>query len=155
VITGSFIIALFVYVYLIMDEWTNKQLTIQKGEVRSIYQRRARNHSDPLLKILGVIQINDIYTHQVSSIMYKYNAKMLSINFIKYFTEDSAVHVHNTRSADVSTEEGGGRLIAKRQGKQSSLRFLTDGTHFKFRCNFHGINLRRYMFRKLRWRMHI
>jgi len=32
--------------------------------------------------------------------MYKYNANMLPINFINYFTKHSAVHVHNTRSAD-------------------------------------------------------
>jgi len=46
------------------------------------------------------MKINDIYTHQVSSFMYKYNANMLPINFINYFTKSSAVHVHNTRSAD-------------------------------------------------------
>jgi len=31
--------------------------------------------------------------------MYTYNTNMLPINFINYFTESSAVHVHNTRSA--------------------------------------------------------
>jgi len=57
-------------------------------------------HSDSFFKILGVMKINDIYTHQVSSFMYKYNTNMLPINFINYFTKSSAVHVHNTRSAD-------------------------------------------------------
>jgi len=46
------------------------------------------------------MKINDIYTHQVSSFMYKYNTYMLPINFVNYFTKISTVHVHNTRSAD-------------------------------------------------------
>jgi len=32
--------------------------------------------------------------------MYKYNANILPINFINYFTKNSVVHVHNTRSAE-------------------------------------------------------
>jgi len=32
--------------------------------------------------------------------MYKYNASMLPIKFINYLTKYSAIHVHNTRSAD-------------------------------------------------------
>jgi len=34
-------------------------------------QRKDRT-SDPLFKILGVMKINDIYTYEVSSFMYKY-----------------------------------------------------------------------------------
>jgi len=49
-----------------------------------------------IFKILGVMKINDIYTHQVSSFMYKYNTNMLPINFLNYFTKSSAVHLHNT-----------------------------------------------------------
>jgi len=49
---------------------------------------------------MGVMKINDIHTHQVSSFMYKYNANMLPKNFINYFTKSSAIHVHNTRSAN-------------------------------------------------------
>jgi len=43
------------------------------------------------------MKINDIYTHQVSSFMYKYNANLLLINFINYFTK---FHVYYTGSAD-------------------------------------------------------
>jgi len=51
-------------------------------------------------RLLGIRKINDIYTHRVSSFMYKYNTNMLPTNFINYFTKSSAVRVHNTRSAD-------------------------------------------------------
>jgi len=48
----------------------------------------------------GVLKINDIYAHQVSSFIYKYNANMLPMNVINYFIKNSVVHVHNTSSAD-------------------------------------------------------
>jgi len=35
--------------------------------------------------------------------------------------------------------------IAQTQGGSRLLVLLTYGTRFKFRCNFHGINLRRYI----------
>jgi len=57
-------------------------------------------HSDPLFKILGVVKINGFNIHQISTFVYKYNANMLPINVINCFTNNSAVHVHNTRSAD-------------------------------------------------------
>jgi len=47
-------------------------VTTQKRAVRCICQRKAMTHSDPFFKIFGVMKINDIYTHQVSSFMYKY-----------------------------------------------------------------------------------
>jgi len=43
---------------------------------------------DPLFKILGVMKINDIYTQQVSTFMYKYDVNMLPINFISYFYKE-------------------------------------------------------------------
>jgi len=46
------------------------------------------------------MKIKDIYIHQVSSFMNKYNTNMLPINYINYFTKSSAVHVHNTMSVD-------------------------------------------------------
>jgi len=49
------------------------------------------------------MKINDIYTHQVSSFMYKYNTNMLPINFINYFTQSSAVHVHNNTGVPITS----------------------------------------------------
>jgi len=72
----------------------------RKRAVRSTCQRKASMESDPLFKILSVMKINYIYTHQVSAFMYKYSANMLPINFINYFTKSSAVHVHNSSIAD-------------------------------------------------------
>jgi len=62
-------------------------LTIQKRAVGSICQRKARSHWDSLVKILGVMKIINVYTHQVSNFIYKYNTNMLPINFINYFTK--------------------------------------------------------------------
>jgi len=76
-------------------------LNIQKRTVVSICQCKARTHSDPLFTILGLMKINDIYTQQFSSFMYKYNANMLPINFINNYTKNSAVHVHSTSSLGV------------------------------------------------------
>jgi len=78
-------------------------LTKQKravGHYRSICQAyaNAKQYSGPLLKIMGVMKINDIYTLQVYSFMYKYYTNMLPINLINYFTMSSAVH--STMSAD-------------------------------------------------------
>jgi len=48
------------------------------------------------------LENNDIYSQQVSSFIYKHNANILGlpINFINYLSYNSAIHVHNTTSAN-------------------------------------------------------
>jgi len=73
---------------------------VQKRAVRNICNVSKMTHAAPLFKKLGILKINDIYTQQVSQFMYKFNQDLLPENFQKYFSKNSTVHHHNTRSAD-------------------------------------------------------
>jgi len=80
---------------------------VEKSRVFHILQRSRIDRKEDLgfhvCKYSFARRVSPVWntlSHDVSSFMYKYNANMLPINFINYFTKNSAIHVHNTRSAN-------------------------------------------------------
>ena len=92
---------------------------LQKKAVRIITNSSYLAHSAPLLKELGILNIEDLYQHQYAMFMFDYDRGSLPKTFDSYFVKVSDVHSHQTRSSSsnklalpmVNTNKHGNSLI--------------------------------------------
>ena len=72
---------------------------LQKKAVRIISNSSYLAHTAPLLKELGILNIEDLYQHQYALFMFDYDRGSLPKTFNSYFCKVSDVHSHQTRSS--------------------------------------------------------
>ena len=76
-----------------------KLFLLQKKAVRIISNSSYLAHTAPLLKELGILNIEDLYQHQYALFMFDYDRGSLPKTFNSYFCKVSDVHSHQTRSS--------------------------------------------------------
>ena len=76
-----------------------KLFLFQKKAVRIISNSSYLAHTAPLLKELGILNIEDLYQHQYALFMFDYDRGSLPKTFNSYFCKVSDVHSHQTRSS--------------------------------------------------------
>ena len=72
---------------------------LQKKAVRIISNSSYLAHTAPLLKELGILNIEDLYQHQYALFMFDYDRGSLPKTFNSYFCKVSDIHSHQTRSS--------------------------------------------------------
>ena len=75
---------------------------LQKRATRAITCSKFDSHTEPLLKLLKLLKINDIYVLNNLTFYYKYIHKMLPPFFGTFeITFSSHIHAYNTRQKDI------------------------------------------------------
>ena len=69
---------------------------MQKKAIQVITFSRFDHHSNPLLKLLGVIIFPDLVMYHIRAFMYKYHNHLLPSVFNSFFTKVDQVHSYNT-----------------------------------------------------------
>ena len=70
---------------------------LQKRAVRSITLNKYNAHTEPILKSLGLLKVNDIFTLQCLKFYFKCTHERVPTTFASFFTRNTARHDHNTR----------------------------------------------------------
>ena len=72
---------------------------IQKTAIRIISFSEPRSHSEPLLKFLNLLNLNDISNLQVLSFVYQWSGRLFPPCFSDYFKFTSTGHSYSTRQS--------------------------------------------------------
>jgi len=79
--------------------WGNANLStlkktnvLQKKALRCITNSKFNSHTEPLFKSTELLKLNDLYTLEVSKIMYKYQSKRLPETFNNLYSYNHQVH---------------------------------------------------------------
>ena len=70
---------------------------LQKRAVRIITLNKYNAHTEPILKSLGLLKVNDIFTLQCLKFYFKCTHERVPTTFASFFTRNTARHDHNTR----------------------------------------------------------
>ena len=70
---------------------------IHKRAVRTIVGARIYEHTQPIIKKLKLLNLNEIYIYFVQLFMYKYHHEILPSVFEGMFVSNSSIHTHFTR----------------------------------------------------------
>src|ERR1043165_7203578 len=70
---------------------------LQKRLVRIIAGVNYLAHSSPLFKSLNLLSINNLYRHQLATLMYRHQSGLLPSIFKNFFSTNSDLHHYNTR----------------------------------------------------------
>ena len=70
---------------------------LQKRAVRNITLNKYNAHTEPILKSLGLLKVNDIFTLQCLKFYFKCTHERVPITVASFFTRNTARHDHNTR----------------------------------------------------------
>ena len=70
---------------------------LQKRAVRIITLNKYNAHTEPILKSLGLLKVNDIFTLQCLTFYFKCTHGRVTTSFALFFTRNTARHDHNTR----------------------------------------------------------
>ena len=70
---------------------------LQKRAVRIITVNKYNAHTEPILKSLGLLKVNDIFTLQYLKFYFKCTHRRVQTSFALFFTRNTARHDHNTR----------------------------------------------------------
>ena len=73
-------------------------LKLQKKAVRIISHSTYLAHSEPILKSLNILNVNDIYTFHVAIFMYLCFKQILPKSLSNHFKFNNNVHTYSTRS---------------------------------------------------------
>ena len=70
---------------------------LQKRAVRIITLNKYNAHTEPILKSLGLLKLNDIFTLQCLTFYFKCTHGRVPASFALFFTRNTVRHDHNTR----------------------------------------------------------
>ena len=76
---------------------TSRLSKLQKRAVRIITRNKYNVHTEPILKYIGLLKVNDIFTLQCLKFYFKCTHVRAPILFASFFTRNTARHDHNTR----------------------------------------------------------
>ena len=76
---------------------TSRLSKLQKRAVRIITRNKYNAHTEPILKYLGLLKVNDIFTLQCLKFYFKCTHGRAPLFFASFFTRNTARHDHNTR----------------------------------------------------------
>ena len=92
---------------------------IEKKAIRIISFSEPKSHSEPLLKSLNLLKLNDVIESQILVFVHQWSRRLLSPCFGEYFKFTSSVHSYSTRQscnrnlnvASVNTTQYGSRSL--------------------------------------------
>ena len=100
----SFIYPYFHYGIIAWGKTTENFLKLlpllQKKVIRIISSAQRLDHTDPLVRQLGLLKLKDIYIFNVMFFMYRFKNGLLPNIFNSMFTVNKNVHYHFTRQRD-------------------------------------------------------
>ena len=80
-------------------KYLNDLFFLQKKMIRLISNSGYRDHTRALFHSCNLLNIFDIYRHQLGIFMYKFINNLLPSTFTNYFSLNSEIHSHNTRAS--------------------------------------------------------
>lgn len=81
------------------DQYVEQIKLAQKRAIRVIAGAKFSSPSEPLFKELGILNVDDLFTHQYACLMWDHQNGHLPLCFKNYFQNVSDVHNHYTRRA--------------------------------------------------------
>ena len=79
--------------------YINKLFIMQKKMLRIINNSHYTDHSAPLFSKYNTLSVFDLYKYHLGVLMYKFTSKNLPDTILSFFTKNTEIHCHNTRSA--------------------------------------------------------
>ena len=70
----------------------NKLVKLQNRAIRTITRSKYNSQTEPLLKKLNILKINDLYKQNTNKFMYRYRHDQLLISFINTFSYNYEIH---------------------------------------------------------------
>ena len=116
----SLIYPFLTYVYgLTCPSFLTQLFIIQKKAIRVISFSEPKSHSEPLLKSLNLLELNDVIQLQILSFVHQWSYRLLPLCFSEYFKFTSSVNSYSTRQscyrnlyvASVNTTQYGLRYV--------------------------------------------
>ena len=95
---NSLIVPHFYYCILLWGFDTTRLIKLQKKAIRVITCSKFNAHTEPLMKSLNLLKLDDIFFLQSLRFFYKYNKNQLPSYFNNMFIENAAIHSYNTRN---------------------------------------------------------
>ena len=83
--------------YMVETQTRGRLPKLQKRAVRIITLNKYNAHTEPILKSLGLLKVNDIFTLQCLKFYFKCTHERVPTTFASFFTRNTARHDHNTR----------------------------------------------------------
>ena len=77
----------------------DKIVLLQKKAVRAITRSQYLAHTKPLFVQLRLLRVSDICKYQIGMFMFKYKRHLLPLTFNNYFSLNTDIHDHNTKSS--------------------------------------------------------
>ena len=77
--------------------YLEKLLKLQKWAIRTVANCHYRDHTAPLFAKYNVLTIEDMYTLELGTFMYRYSVNELPLIFNDYFSKRSDIHSYQTR----------------------------------------------------------
>ena len=76
---------------------TKRIRKLQKWAVRQIVNAKYNSHTEPIMKKLKLLSVNDLYNLAALKLHLKYNNNELPAYFTNIFTSQTPIHEYNTR----------------------------------------------------------
>ena len=76
---------------------THRLIKLQKRAIRIITDSKYNSHTEPLLKSLNILKINDIFTIQCLKFFHNYINDRVPVFFRSFFVEHALYHDYETR----------------------------------------------------------
>ena len=76
---------------------THRLIKLQKRAIRVITDSKYNSHTEPLLKSLNILKINDIFTIQCLKFFHNYINNRVPVFFGSFFVENALYHDYETR----------------------------------------------------------
>ena len=76
---------------------THRLIKLQKRAIRIITDSKYNSHTEPLLKFLNILKINDIFTIQCLKFFHNYINDRVPVFFRSFFVEHALYHDYETR----------------------------------------------------------
>ena len=77
--------------------YLNKLIKLQKWAIRTISNSHYRSHTAPIFAKYNVLNVNDMYTLELGTFMFRYSVNDLPSSFDGYFAKRSDIHNYSTR----------------------------------------------------------
>ena len=72
---------------------------VQKRAIRAVCNTDFRAHTSPLFYEHNILKLEDVYLHQLGSLMYNFHAGQLPLALAKLFHRNNQIHNYSTRNA--------------------------------------------------------
>ena len=93
----SLILPHLTYGIILWGRKTKRIRKLQKWAVRQIVNAKYNSHTEPIIKKLKLLSVNDLYNLAALKLHHKYNNNELPAYFTNMFTSQTPIHEYNTR----------------------------------------------------------